>query len=108
MKEGYIRFIDSELVSEVVLKIIIIQIKPVPRLAEFVQRFISERFLLDYRDNEKLTFRLNQVLSRVRLPSLTPAFVPVLGQLRSLLRPYVESLLIPDSVSEDSHDEIRP
>lgn len=44
--------------------------QPVPRLAEWIPRFSSERFLYDYADDERLLFRLNHVMKRVRLPEL--------------------------------------
>jgi hypothetical protein len=41
----------------------------------FLPRFRRERFLFDYRDNERLLFRLNQVMSRVRLSELPAALI---------------------------------
>ncbi|MFO0261764.1 MAG: hypothetical protein ACK53V_09075, partial [Planctomycetota bacterium] len=39
-------------------------------VGRFLPRFRRERFLFDYRDDERLLFRLNQVMSRVRLSAL--------------------------------------
>jgi hypothetical protein len=44
--------------------------KPTDRLAPLLPRFLSERFLYDYADDGKLLHRLNQVMRRVKLPSL--------------------------------------
>lgn len=41
----------------------------------FLPRFRRERFLFDYRDDERLLFRLNQVMSRVRLSELPAAML---------------------------------
>ncbi|WP_153558987.1 hypothetical protein [Roseimaritima sediminicola] len=45
-------------------------------LEPFIPRFIDERFLYDYLDNDRLLFRLNQVMRRVGLPRL-PASLTV-------------------------------
>jgi len=57
--------------------------RSVPRLAEFVGLFLQSRFLYDYRDDAKLLRRLNQVMHRVRLPSLPESFLGVLPEMRS-------------------------
>ncbi len=40
-----------------------------------IQRFAESRFLYDYTDHERLLFRVNQVLHRVRLPALPATLV---------------------------------
>lgn len=52
------------------------------RLVMLVPRFISERFLYDYADDDKLLFRLNQVMRRVRLPVLPATLIPWLQSAR--------------------------
>ncbi len=48
------------------------------RLAPLLPRFLKERFLQDYLDLEKMLFRLNQVMRRVKLPVLPDYIVEVL------------------------------
>ena len=44
-------------------------------LVEWIPRFVAERFLWDYADDEKLLTRLNQVMARVKLPKLPPELI---------------------------------
>ena len=43
---------------------------PTDRLADVIERFSQVRFLYDYVDNDRLLFRLNQVMKRVGLTEL--------------------------------------
>ncbi|MGE4002976.1 MAG: hypothetical protein AB7I48_22525 [Planctomycetaceae bacterium] len=52
--------------------------QPTRRLAMFLGLFQRERFLYDYADSERLLFRLNQVMQRVKLPPLPVAALGVL------------------------------
>lgn len=56
--------------------------QPLPLLAAFIPRFIAERFLPDYLDDEKLLRRLNQVMQRVNLPLLPAGFCEILPAAR--------------------------
>ena len=67
--------------------------KDAARLATFVDRFCSVRFLQDYGEDAKLWFRLNQVMQRVGLPALPPTFQDILPEVRSLVYPRVAELL---------------
>ena len=49
--------------------------RPARRLGQLIPLFSRERFLFDYADDEKLLFRLNQVMRRVRLPLLPAELV---------------------------------
>lgn len=51
---------------------------PTDRLAPLLPRFLKERFLQDYLDLDKMLFRLNQVMRRVKLPVLPDYIVDVL------------------------------
>jgi hypothetical protein len=62
-------------------------------LAQWVGRFSSERFLWDYLEDEKLLFRLNQVMRRVGLPALPDAFQEVFPQARLDVRARRDELL---------------
>lgn len=56
--------------------------KPVDLLPVLLPRFLHERFLYDYVDDAKLTFRLNQVMRRVKLPLLPDSFIELLPAAR--------------------------
>lgn len=56
--------------------------RDVGRLAEFVERFAEVQFLRDYREDDRLTFRLNQVMARVGLAELPGSFVTLLPACR--------------------------
>jgi hypothetical protein len=66
------------------------------RLALLVPRFVAEGFLWDYADDDKLIYRLNQVLSRVKLPSLPADFRQTLPAARQMVRDRHDELLSPD------------
>ncbi|MEK6249771.1 MAG: hypothetical protein N2C12_16425 [Planctomycetales bacterium] len=64
-------------------------------LAYLIPRFISERFLCDYGQDEKLLMRLNQVMRRVRLDPLPDRFLQVLPGARQNVRNRRNELLDP-------------
>ncbi len=63
-------------------------------------RFIDERFLWDYPEDEKLLKRLNQVMRRVRLPLLPEEFLQLFPDARYQVRMRHEELLTPVAVPE--------
>jgi hypothetical protein len=65
-----------------------------PRLAEFISKFCSVRFLYDYVQDEKLLFRLNQVMKRVKLPTLPNEFLAILPPARRDVRRRRDELLV--------------
>lgn len=65
------------------------------RLAKLLPLFSRERFLCDYADDEKLCYRLNQVMKRVRLPALGDDFAAVLPEARRRVRLRQRDLLNP-------------
>ncbi|MEX0825120.1 MAG: hypothetical protein WD119_03090 [Pirellulaceae bacterium] len=69
--------------------------RPTDRLAPLIPHFITERFLYDYADDDKLFYRLGQVLRRVRLPALPVSLVPWLGSARRQVRAIRTELLTP-------------
>lgn len=75
--------VDASLVADAVERM---SGAPVGRLAEFIERFVDVRFLADYADDQRLRFRMNQVLSRVRLPELPPEFDALAPQFREEVR----------------------
>ncbi len=58
---------------------------PTDRLAPLLPRFLKERFLQDYLDLDKMLFRLNQVMRRVKLPMLPDYIVDVLESSSQLI-----------------------
>ena len=55
--------------------------------------FCRERFLYDYNDDERLLFRLNQVMRRVRLPALPGSLTDWLPTARAAVNRRAETLL---------------
>ncbi|TWT58465.1 hypothetical protein KOR42_18400 [Thalassoglobus neptunius] len=67
--------------------------REVPDLARFLGLFLNERFLDDYANDERLRFRLNQVMKRVKLDPLPESVFPVLEFGRGLVKENVAALL---------------
>ncbi len=67
-------------------------------LAGIIRRFRSMRFLYDYADDQRLTYRLNQVMQRVRLPELPGRFAGILPAARTLVAQYRDQLLPPAQI----------
>ena len=63
------------------------------RLVEMVSQFCQRRFLGDYVDPERLLYRLNQVMRRIKLASLPDEVLPVIERGRELVEPRVSELL---------------
>jgi len=67
--------------------------RPCSSLAQFIELFCEIRFLFDYANNERLMFRLNQVLKRAKLPPLDEAVFPVFDTARNLLKERADELV---------------
>ena len=63
------------------------------RLHMFVALFVQERFLYDYERPERLLFRLNQVMRRVRLSQLPDSTIEVLEAGREVVKQRSRELL---------------
>jgi hypothetical protein len=63
------------------------------RLAPLIPRFIDERFLPDYLDDARLLRRLNQVMTRVKLPPLPTDVESVLRLARPVISERLSELL---------------
>lgn len=87
-----LRTVDSAAVQNVVNKA---ARRSTDRLTHFVRLFLAERFLYDYLDSERLLYRLNQVLHRVKLQPLPAGTVRVLDAGRDLVRLNIAELLPP-------------
>ena len=66
--------VDSTSIQTVVNRIVR---RPVESLADFIDVFRQVRFLYDYADNRQLRHRLNQVMQRTKLPTLSDDVFPV-------------------------------
>ncbi len=78
---------------------------PTQNLGTFIPLFSRERFLWDYADDDKLLFRLNQVMRRVRLPLLPAEVSELLAECRPLVAARKDELLlapVASSVSSSS------
>ena len=67
--------------------------KPFDALAMLIPRFLQERFLADYTDNDRLWVRLNHVMRRVGLPSLPESVISWLPEARDRVREVSSDLL---------------
>jgi hypothetical protein len=65
------------------------------QLAAIIDKFCELRFLYDYADDDRLLFRLNQVMRRVRLPELPARFTTILPGARILVAEHRDALLTP-------------
>jgi hypothetical protein len=79
--------------------------RPTDRLAALVGMFSRERFLLDYSDDAKLLFRLNQVMRRVQLPTLPPALQEIFPAARGLVAERRAELLTPTNCEPTSETQ---
>jgi hypothetical protein len=62
-------------------------------LAWFCERFLESRFLFDYLDDAKLVFRLNQVMSRIKLRPLPESAAQVIHSGRPIVEQHLPELL---------------
>jgi len=85
--------IDAEQTQRVVEQI---AGKPADKMAWFIERFLEVRFLADYPHDEKLLYRLNQVMQRVKLPALPETFCELFSGMRVQVRQSKDALLAPD------------
>lgn len=62
-------------------------------LRKFIPLFVRERFLADYRDPNRLLFRLNQIMRRVKLNPLPAGFETALESARVIVTRHAAALL---------------
>jgi len=87
---GAIHSLDAPLVARVVGEI---TGGDTSHLATVIRRFCEEQFLYDYASDQRLQFRLNQVMRRVKLPPLPNDFGDLLPTCRRLVDARVAGLL---------------
>ena len=85
-----LRSLDAELVQSAASSICK---RPVTLLETLLPRFISEGFLYDYLQDEKLLYRLNGVMRRVKLPPLPDSVSDWLASARSRVADHAGELL---------------
>lgn len=80
------------------------------RLGWFIRKFHEERFLEDYRSDEGLLFRLNQVMKRVKLPALPEATLELFQELRPIVRDNASGMLetVESAFDRGPNGEHRP
>lgn len=71
--------------------------RDVGRLADFIERYGEVQFLRDYRDDERLAFRLGQVMQRVGLERLPPSFPALLPECRRAVAASYDQLITQES-----------
>jgi hypothetical protein len=76
-------------------------------LSAFIPRFLSERFLYDYLDDEKLLWRLNLVMRRVNLTRLPDCFLEVFPEARKMVRLRSDELLTAEPDAGEKGDRHR-
>jgi hypothetical protein len=77
--------------------------KPVEHLSILIPRFIAERFLADYADDQSLWRRLNHVMRRVGLPMLPESIIQWLAGARTRVRAEAQRLLTDTSSIRNTH-----
>lgn len=82
--------VDTEWVSKVVNQM---TTQPVPSMAQLIPRFRQEGFLYDYLDDDRLLYRLNQVMRRVKLAAIPESFCDFLPAAREIVRERQQELL---------------
>jgi hypothetical protein len=75
--------------------------RPAERLAVFIRMFREEQFLRCYLDDQRLTWRMNQVMRRVGLPPLPCAVAEALPDMRGWVRERADDLLDDGEVTSD-------
>ncbi len=85
-----LEMVDSQRIEEAVNRI---APRRTERLAVFVDLYCAERILCNYLEDDRLLFRLNQVMRRVGLAALPDEFSGLLPSARKLVAQRRESLL---------------
>ncbi|MCS7239402.1 MAG: hypothetical protein NZ899_14215 [Thermoguttaceae bacterium] len=89
----YYRVIASVAPEEIEAMVGAIVGRATDRLAPFIRRFLAAQVLWDYLDDRALVNRINQVLRRVGLPTVSDRFGGLLPAARKLVRRHREGLL---------------
>ena len=71
--------------------------KQTDRIRRFLDLYLAEQFLRDYSDDDRLLYRLNRVLNRVRLEQLPDGAAEQVATARLIVRHRCDELLSPDA-----------
>ncbi len=91
--DAYYAAIDSVSPEEISATVNLMITSQTGMLSMFIPRFSSARFLYDYGQDDKLLFRLNNVMRRVRLAPLPPRVAAFFPEARKLVRQRQDELL---------------
>jgi hypothetical protein len=97
--------VSPELVEGVVSRV---AARPAVGLQRLIPHFVAERFLYDYPYDDKLFYRLGQVMRRVGLPPLPPTLVPWLASARRQIAAARDALLTPAEISPPDKPTLQP
>lgn len=67
--------------------------RPTDRIARFLARYSEAEYLADYQQDGRLLYRLNQIMMRVKLPSLDDRLLDWLPHARDVVGRHVDQLL---------------
>ena len=95
--------VDGDAVAGVVTRI---SGRSATGLVWLLPRFIEERFLWDYPQDDKLLVRLNQVMRRVKLAPLPERFTDLLSSARYAVGNRADALLSSEGVLDTSLDKL--
>lgn len=84
--DAYYRLMETVSPGELQDTVNRLSLRPTNGISGFLQRFLDERFLLDYLDDGRLMYRMNRVLLRVKLEPLADRAVELIGLSRGLVR----------------------
>jgi hypothetical protein len=94
--DAYYIAIDSVDAERVAALVSLMSGRPVGNLAKFIPRFVDIQFLADYGEDIRLCYRIDQVLTRVKLPCLPNRFKSLLPGFRAATRQHRPALLNPN------------
>ena len=76
---GIVAAIDADQVQAGVNSVAVQSTK---KLAQFVERFLEEKYIFDYHENRGVQYRLNRILSRIGLGQLDDSLLPWFAEAR--------------------------
>ncbi len=96
-----VKSVDAEMLQNMINQI---AKTPTDNVVPFLPKFITEAYLYDYIDDQRVHYRLNRVLNRVKLSSLPDSFLDWLPSARQRVYDLAPVLLTPPKVAADNSD----